>query len=228
MPDGPAPHYSGHRDRLRKRFIDAGGNALGDYELLEMLLFYTFPRGDTKPLAKDLIAQLGSLQAVFGSPLESLKCVKGVGPSTALFLKLIHVILLRIMKDTLMGKVVLQSWQQVVDYCQVAMAYLKEEQLRLLFLDQKNQLILDEIQSEGTINHTAIYPRKVIKRALELGASSLIMVHNHPSGDPTPSREDINITLKIKEAGLVMDIELHDHIIVGQGEYRSFKRMGFL
>ena len=228
MPDGPEAHYLGHRDRLRQRFLEAGPMALADYELLEMLLFHTFPRGDTKPLAKDLLAQLGNLQAVFGSPLESLKCVKGVGPSTALFLKLIHSLMLRAMKDTVMGKIVLQSWQQVIDYCQVAMAYLKEEQLRLLFLDQKNQLILDEIQNEGTVNHTAIYPRKVIKRALELGASSLIMVHNHPSGDPMPSRADIEITLKIKEAGSHMDISLHDHIVIGQGQYKSFKTMGFL
>lgn len=220
------PHYTGHRERLRQRFIESGGDALADYELLEMLLSYVFTRGDTKPLAKDLLKHFGSLPAVLGTPHDALGVVKGIGPSASLIIKLVHVLVKRSMKDELMGRIVLQSWQQVIDYCQTAMAFLQDEQLRLLFLDQKNQLIADEVQHEGTVNHTPIYPRKVVKRALDLGASALIMVHNHPSGDPMPSRADIDMTLKVREAAATMDIQLHDHIIIGQGKHVSLKSMG--
>lgn len=222
------PHHEGHRQRLRRRFVEVGPEALSDYELLEMVLFYVFPRGDTKPIAKDMLALLGGLSGVFGSPMSSLTCVPGVGVAAATMIKLVHTLMTRTMKTDIMGKIVLQTWQNVVDYCQAEMAFLKDEQLRLLFLDNKNQLIVDEVQHEGTVNHTAIYPRKVIKRALDLGASAIIMVHNHPSGDPMPSRADIDVTRKIQEAGALLGIKLHDHIIVGQGRHVSLKAMDLI
>lgn len=220
------PHYIGHRQRLRNRFLESKGDSLADYELLELLLFYAYPRIDTKPLAKELLKRFGSLQAVLGSPLSCLLDIKEISPSAQILLKLVHDLSLRAMKEDLKGRVVLQSWQQVLDYCHASMSFLKEEQFRLLFLDQKNQLMADEVQQKGTVNHTPVYPREVIKRALELGASALIMIHNHPSGDPTPSRSDIDMTLKVMEAGTALGIKVHDHVIIGQGKNLSFKAMG--
>lgn len=222
------PHYEGHRQRLRSRFLESQGDSLADYELLEFLLFYAYPRIDTKPLAKGLLKRFGSLQAVLGSPFSCLADMKEISSSAQILLKLVHTLSLRAMKESLKGRIVLQSWQQVLDYCQASMSFLKEEQFRLLFLDQKNQLIADEVQQKGTVNHTPVYPREVIKRALELSASALIMIHNHPSGDPTPSRSDIDMTLKVVEAGAALGIKVHDHVIIGQGKNLSFKVMGIL
>lgn len=218
----------GHRQRLRQRFDKKGEDACHDYELLELLLFTAIPRADVKPIAKDLLKKFGSLLGVFSATPSALKEIKGVGDSVVHSLKLTHTLIGRAIQQDLQGKTVLQSWQQVIDYCTARMAFSQQEQLRLLFLDQKNQLIADEVQQIGTVNHTPIYPREVIRRALEVNACALILVHNHPSGDPAPSRADIDLTLKIQEIGEQLGIKLHDHIVIGQGKHNSFKAMGIL
>lgn len=224
----PKPHHVGHRQRLKEKFNTRGESALHDYELLELLLFCAVPRADVKPLAKELLKKGGSLLGVFGSPAQALKEINGVGNSVVHVLKLVHSLIGRSMQENLQGKTVLQSWHQVIAYCTAQMSYNRQEQLRLLFLDQKNQLICDEVQQVGTVNHTPIYPREVMRRALEVNASALILVHNHPSGDPAPSRADIELTLKIQEIGMQLGIKLHDHIVIGKGKYNSFKAMGLL
>lgn len=222
------PHHLGHRQRLKQKFDAKGESAFHDYELLELLLFSVIPRTDVKPIAKDLLKEFGSLLGVFSATPMALKKVKGVGDAVVHVLKLTHTLIGRSIQQDLLGKTVLQSWQQVIDYCTARMAFSQQEQLRLLFLDQKNQLIVDEVQQIGTVNHTPIYPREVMRRALEVNACALILVHNHPSGDPSPSRADIDLTLKIKEIGDQLGIKLHDHIIIGQGKHNSFKTMGIL
>lgn len=222
------PHHVGHRQRLKEKFDNRGESALYDYELLELLLFCAIPRADVKPIAKQLLMKFGSLLGVFGAPPKALKEIKGVGDSVIHVLKLIHSLLGRSIQENLQGKIVLQSWHQVIEYCTVRMSYNQQEQLRLLFLDQKNRLIADEVQQVGTVNHTPIYPREVMRRALEVNASALILVHNHPSGDSSPSRADIELTLKIQEIGAQLGIKLHDHIVIGQGKHNSFKAMGIL
>ena len=222
------PHYVGHRQRLKEKFNTKGEQALHDYEMLELLLFCAIPRTDVKPIAKDLLTRYGSLLGVFGASLQTLKEIKGVGDSVIHIIKLVHMLIGRSMQENLQGKTVLQSWHQVIEYCSARMSYHQQEQLRLLFLDQKNQLISDEVQQVGTVNHTPIYPREVMRRAIEVNASALILVHNHPSGDPSPSRADIELTLKIQEIGNQLGIRLHDHIVIGKGKHTSFKAMGLL
>ncbi|WP_052045899.1 RadC family protein [Candidatus Paracaedibacter symbiosus] len=222
------PHHVGHRQRLKAKFDRRGEAAFHDYELLELLLFYAIPRVDVKPIAKDLLTKCGSLLGVFGASAQTLKEVKGAGESVVHILKLVHTLIGRSMQENLQGKTVLQSWHQVIEYCTARMSYNQQEQLRLLFLDQKNQLISDEVQQVGTVNHTPIYPREVMRRALEVNASALILVHNHPSGDPAPSKADIELTLKIQEIGAQLGIKLHDHIVIGKGKHNSFKAMGLL
>ncbi len=219
----PKPHYAGHRDRLRERFVQVGAEALADYELLELLLFRAIPRADTKPLAKALIARFGSFAEVLGAPAHLLAEVKGVGPAVALEIKIAAAAAERMLKSTIRGRQVLTSWSAVIDYCRAAMAFETREQFRILFLDKKNALIADEVQQTGTVDHTPVYPREVVRRALELSATAIILVHNHPSGDPTPSRADIDMTRLIVESAKPLGISVHDHIIVGKTGHASLK-----
>jgi len=222
------PHYHGHRQRLKYRFLKTGAGALQDYELLELLLFLAVPRRDVKPLAKVLISKFGGFSEVITAEPARLKEVKGIGENAIIAFKLVREGAIKLSQDKILGKPVIGSWQALIDYCKMAMTHLKKEQFRILYLNRKNILISDELQQEGTVDHTPVYPREVIKRALELGASALILVHNHPSGDPTPSRDDIEMTKEIVEAGKKLDVLVHDHIIVGKGNYSSFKSLGLL
>ncbi len=222
------PHYQGHRDRLRTRFSHTGGEALPDYELLELILFRSIPRRDVKPLAKELIKRFGSFAQVLGAPLARLTEVKGVGASVAEDLKIIEAAAKRLAKGEVAKRPILSSWASVIDYCRAAMAFAEKEQFRLLFLDKRNGLIADEVQQSGTVDHTPVYTREVIKRALELSASAIILVHNHPSGDPTPSPADIRVTREIMEIAKPMGIEVHDHIIVGRDGHASLKGLGLM
>ncbi|PSM19612.1 DNA repair protein RadC [Nitratireductor sp. StC3] len=223
VPRAGKPHYSGHRERLRERLRDGGQAALAEYELLELLLFRSIPRADTKPVAKALIGRFGSFAEVLGAPEHLLREVQGVGPAVAFDLKLVAAAAERMLKGRIRGRQVLTSWSDVIDYCRAAMAFEPREQFRILFLDKKNALIADEVQQQGTIDHTPVYPREVVKRALELSATALILVHNHPSGDPTPSRADIEMTRMVVESAKPLGIAVHDHIIVGKNGHASLK-----
>lgn len=227
-PDDAPPHHLGHRDRLRQRFLDAGDSALPDYELLELLLFRSIPQRDVKPLAKQLIQYFGSFAEVIGAPVSRLREVKGVGESVALDLKIVEAALKRTMKGQVAKKPVLSSWSSVIDYCRLAMAFAEREQFRILFLDKKNALIADEVQQTGTVDHTPVYPREVMRRALELSATALILVHNHPSGDPTPSGADMRMTRELVDIAKPLGIAIHDHIIVGRDGHASFKGLGLI
>jgi DNA repair protein RadC len=218
-----APHYHGHRERLRDRFREAGADALSDYELLEMVLFRALPRRDVKPLAKALIVKFGSFAEAVHAPELRLKEVSGLGDSAITEIKLIAATASRIAKGQLKQKTVLSSWSSVIDYCRAAMAFADKEQFRILFLDKRNQLIADELQQVGTVDHTPVYPREVVKRALELSATAIILVHNHPSGDPTPSTADIQMTKSIMAISSPLGISVHDHIIVGKNGHASLK-----
>lgn len=217
------PHYAGHRERLRERFRATGPDSLADYELLELLLYRSIPRADTKPLAKALLARFGSLPEVLGAPLRLLQEVEGVGPAVAFELKLVSAFAERMLKSEIKGRRILSSWNQVIDYCRAAMAFEPREQFPILFLDKKNALMADEVQQTGTVDHTPVYPREVVRRALELSATAIVLVHNHPSGDPTPSRADIEMTKTIAETAKPLGIALHDHIIIGRHGHASLK-----
>ncbi|MCQ1572570.1 DNA repair protein RadC [Neorhizobium galegae] len=219
----PGAHYHGHRERLKTKYREHGDTGLADYEILELLLFRSIPRRDTKPLAKTLIARFGTLAGVLGAPLGLLQEVKGVGEAVALDLKLVATVGHRMLKSELRGKQVLSSWSSVIDYCHAIMAYEPREQFRILFLDKRNALIADEVQGHGTVDHTPVYPREVVRRALELSATALILVHNHPSGDPTPSRADIDMTKTIVDTAKPLGITVHDHIIIGKDGHVSLK-----
>jgi len=219
------PHYHGHRERLRERFHAAGPDALSDYELLEMALFAAIPRRDTKPLAKALLKKFGSFAEVVHAPEARLREVDGIRDASVNQLKLIAAAADRIAKGEIRRNVALSSWDEVIGYCRSSMAFADKEQFRLLFLDKRNQLIADEVQQTGTVDHTPVYPREVIKRALELSATALILVHNHPSGDPTPSQADIQMTKAIVEIAKPLGIAVHDHIIVGKNGHASLKGM---
>src|SRR5215510_7658016 len=225
MTEGPetSPHYHGHRERLRERFRDAGAEAVSDYELLELLLFRAIPRRDVKPLAKNLIATFGSFAEVISAPIARLAKVEGLGSTAITELKLVHAAASRLARGQLRKRPVLSSWSNVIDYCRTTMAFAEKEQFRVLFLDKRNQLIVDEVQQTGTVDHTPVYPREVVKRALELSATALILVHNHPSGDPTPSGADIEMTRTIIEVAKPLGIAVHDHIIVGRDGHASLK-----
>jgi DNA repair protein RadC len=223
-----APHYHGHRERLRTRFREAGADALADYELLEAVLFLAIPRGDQKPLAKALIATFGSFAEVISAPPSRLAEVKGVGPAVISTLKIVQAAAGRLAKGEVKRRPALSSWSAVLDYCRTAMAFADKEQLRVLFLDKRNQLVADEVQQTGTVDHTPVYPREVVKRALELSATAVILVHNHPSGDPTPSHADIQMTRQIQEIAKPLGISLHDHIIVGKEGHASLKGLGLI
>lgn len=222
------PHYLGHRQRLRERLHKGGADALPDYELLELLLFLAIPRGDVKPLAKRLLDRFGSLAATLGADAKELAEIDGVGEATIHALKLVQAAGIRLGREEVMSRPVIGNWRQLLSYCRASMAHSKIEQFRLLFLDRKNALIADEVQQRGTVDHTPVYPREVVKRALELNASALIMVHNHPSGDPTPSKADIEMTREVREAAERLGITLHDHVIISRSGHNSFKSLGLL
>jgi DNA repair protein RadC len=220
------PH--GHRRRLREKLLTRGADALADYELLEMLLFFAQPRGDTKPLAKAVINRFGSFAAVLTAPTHELFATPGLGEHAVAAFRLVQGAALRLARAEAAARPVLNNWERLMDYLNAALAREKVEQFRILFLDNRNQLIADEVQGRGTVNHTPVYPREVVKRALELHATALILVHNHPSGDPTPSREDVEMTAEVKEAARLLGIVVHDHVIVGHGRWVSLRREGLM
>ena len=223
------PHYLGHWQRLRKRFLDGGPDALPDYELLELLLYLGKGRGgDMKRLAKDMLKRFGSFGDVLAAEPERLREFDGVGEVTVTAFKTVQASALRLARSQVLKRPTLASWSALLEYCNASMAYRKKEQLRVLFLDRKNVLIADEVQQEGTVDHTPVYPREVMRRALELEASAVILVHNHPSGDPTPSAADIEMTRQVADAGAKLGIALHDHVVVGRGRHASFKSLGLL
>ncbi len=226
---GRLPSYiAGHRKRLRHRFRDTGGAGVQDYELLELILFGAVQRQDMKPLAHALLKEFGDLNRVISAPIPRLKEVKGVDEAVVTALKIIEIAAQRMARSRVMQRPVLSSWDALLDYCHTAMAHRETESFRVLYLDRKNVLIADEEQARGTVDHVPVYPREVVKRALELNASALILVHNHPSGDPTPSPADIAMTTQIEQAAGVLGLTLHDHLIVGKSREVSFKAAGYL
>ena len=222
------PHYLGHRERLRRRFREAGADALPDYELLELILFRAVPRRDTKPLAKAILAQFGTYAEALYAPEERLKEVPGLGEAAITEIKLVRAAALRLVRGEVLERPVLASWSQVLDYCRASMGFEAKEQFRILFLDKRNQIIADEVQQKGTVDHTPVYVREVVKRALELSATAIVLVHNHPSGDPTPSRADIEMTKQIVSSAKNLGIVVHDHIIVGKQGHASFRGLGLI
>jgi DNA repair protein RadC len=226
--DAGKPHYLGHRERLSRRFREAGPDALPDYELLELILFRAAPRRDTKPLAKALIARFGTFAEALNAPEELLREVPRIGEAAITELKLVRAAALRLMRGEVLERPVLSSWAQVLDYCHASMGFASKEQFRILFLDKRNQIIADEVQQTGTVDHTPVYVREVVKRALELSATAIVLVHNHPSGDPTPSRADIEMTRQIVAAAKPLGVLVHDHIIVGKQGHASLKGLGLI
>ena len=223
------PSYiADHRARLRTRFRDGGATALPDYELLELVLFRAIPRQDVKPLARLLMDTFGDFNRVITATPARLGMVKGVGDAVITELKIVEAAAQRMMRARVMNRPILSSWDALVDYCHTAMAHRETEQFRILFLDRKNVLIADEEQAKGTVDHVPVYPREVVKRALELNASAIILVHNHPSGDPTPSESDITMTLQVQDAAQVLGLILHDHLIIGKSRELSFRSQGYL
>jgi DNA repair protein RadC len=226
---GKLPSYiADHRKRLRSRFMEGGATAMPDYELLELVLFRAIPRQDVKPLARLLLETFGDFNRVISAVPARLMMVKGVGEAVVQELKIIEASAQRLMRAKVMNRPILSSWDALVDYCHTAMSHRETEQFRILFLDRKNVLIADEEQAKGTVDHVPVYPREVVKRALELNASALILVHNHPSGDPTPSDADIQMTAQIQDAAHVLGITLHDHLIIGKSRELSFRAQGYL
>lgn len=222
------PHYSGHRQRLRERFLKNGPEGLQEYELLELLLFMAIPRRDVKPLAKALLKRFGSFSDLMNAPVEELVRMEGVSENTATALKIVTASAQNFLKSDLIQKPVLNNWTRLMDYCQATMAHETREHFRILFLNKKNELIADEIQGSGTVDHTPAYPREIMKRALELGATALILMHNHPSGDPKPSEADILMTEKIILAAEPFSITIHDHIIISRNGYTSMRNEGLI
>jgi len=222
------PHYHGHRDRLRERLLERGGGSLADHEVLEFLLFGAQPRGDTKPLAKVLLARFGSLARVLTAEPAALAQVKGMGTASIAALKIVTQAAERLAREEAMAGDVISSWDKLLAYCRQKMAHEKVEQFRLLFLDKRNRLIADEVQQQGTIDHTPVYTREVMKRALELGAAALILVHNHPSGEAEPSAADIAMTEELAGAATKLGIVIHDHLVIGRAGHASFRSLGLL
>jgi DNA repair protein RadC len=223
--EAPIADHSGHRQRLRERFRKGGDDTVPDYELLELVLFRALPRRDTKSIAKKLLARFGSFAEVVNAPEPRLKELQDVGDSVVTELKLIRAAALRLVRTEAVQRPVLSSWKQVLDYLRAAQSYEHREQFRILFLDKRNRLITDEVQGHGTVDHTPVYVREVVKRALELSATAIILVHNHPSGDPTPSRADIDMTKQIVASAAPLRIAVHDHIIVGREGHASLKAL---
>ncbi len=229
-PDGASdtPHYHNHRARLRQRFMRDQGASMEDYELLELVLTQLIPRRDVKPLAKSLLDRFGSFAAVIAAPPETLQAVPQLGQATVVGLKVVQAAALRLTRQEVMNSNVIGSWDKLIGYCNAVLAREPVEQVRVLLLDRKNKLIADELQHQGTVDQTPLYPREVVKRALDRGASAIILVHNHPSGDPTPSQQDIDSTRELKEATTRLGIALHDHVIIGRSDYFSFRATGLL
>ena len=226
---GKLPSYLGdHRKRLRARFRQGGASAMPDYELLELVLFRAIPRRDVKPLARTLLDELGDFNRVISASPDRLRRISGVGDAVVQELKIVEAAAHRLARAKIMNSHIISSWDAVLDYCHTVMAHRDTEQFRVLFLDRKNVLIADEEQGSGTVDHVPVYPREVVKRALELNASSLILVHNHPSGDPTPSDDDIAMTSQIADAASALSITLHDHLIIGRSRELSFKSQGLI
>lgn len=222
------PHHTGHRKRLRERFLKSGSESLADYELLEMILFPAKPMGDVKPLAKALLAKFGSFGQVLHAETGELAKVEGVGEAAITAIKVAKAAAERLLKEEIAERTVVKSWTQLLDYCRIHIGHSQNEEFHVLFLNNKLELIVSERQQKGTINHTPVYPREVVKRALELGASSMILVHNHPSGDVTPSKADVDVTRQIIDAARSMGIEVHDHLIIGAKKHFSFKSKGLI
>lgn len=213
---------------MRSRFRDGGASALQDYELLELFLFNSIPRRDVKPIAKDLMRVFGNIGEVCAAPRHRLTEIKGVGEKTALDLGLLHTISAHMSRESVLGRPVLSSWNALLDYCRTAMQFEPVEQFRVLFLDRKNRLIADEVLGKGTIDRAPVYPREIVKRGLALEASAIILAHNHPSGDPTPSQSDIDMTFMIVETCNAVGISVHDHLVIGREEIASFKMLGLM
>lgn len=222
---GKLPHFLGHRERLKTRFRESGADTFQDYELLELILFQALPRRDTKPIAKALLDRFGSFSEVLAAPEARLREIDGIGEAAAQYLKVLLATAQRFARDPIRKKTILDSWAAVVDYCRAVMAFEEVERFRILFLDKKNQLIADEVQQSGTVDHTPVYPREVVKRALEVSATAVILVHNHPSGDPTPSQADIQMTKSVIEIAKPLGIEVHDHLIVGKTGHASLRSL---
>ena len=223
--DAASPH-SGHRERLRERFLQGGAEAMPDYEMLELVLFAALPRRDTKPQAKALIARFGSFAEVIAAKRERLKEIPGAGEAVVSQLKIVEAAAQRLARGKVMGRPALSSWAALLDYCMAAMARSQNEEFRVLFLDRKNVLLADEVQPRGTVDHAPVYPREIVRRALEHGAGAIILVHNHPSGDPTPSRADIDMTREIAAAAKALKIAVHDHLVIGRGRPCQFQVAG--
>jgi len=222
------PHYHGHRQRLRERFLATGGEGMPDYELLELVLAIAIPRSDVKPLAKSLLAEFKNFNGVITAEPATLGRVKGMGDVSVAALKVVQAAAVRLARGEIMERPLVSSWDQLLDYCMAAMGHEKVEQTRILFLDKRNRLIADERQNTGTIDHTPLYPREIVKRALEIGATAFILVHNHPSGDATPSHADIEMTKEVQEAAAKLGITLHDHLIISREGPASFRSLGLL
>jgi DNA repair protein RadC len=228
QPPFPTTGPAGHRARMRQRVLAHGADSLADYEILEVLLYGAFRTGDTKPLAKALINRFGSFAGVLAAPLQELMTCRGIGPHSIVLIKIVQAAALALARAQIAEQPVLNNRERLMDYLNAVLAREKIEQFRVLFLDTRNRLIADEAQARGTVNHTPVYPREVVRRALELHATALILVHNHPSGDPTPSMDDIDMTDEIRIAAGALGIALHDHIIVGNGRSTSFREEGLL
>lgn len=222
------PHFVGHRERLRERFRRGGSTALNDYEFLELILFRAMPRRDVKPIAKALMARFGSFAEVLAARPERLDEVAGLGDSAITELKIVEAAARRLAQSSIEKRRNLGSTSAVIDYCRTAMAFIDHEEFRILFLDKKNQLLADEIQGIGTVDHAPVYPREIMRRALELSATALILVHNHPSGDPSPSTADIAMTVQIASLATAMSIVVHDHLIIGRQGHASFRALKLL
>ena len=222
------PHYKSHRERLRQRFLKSDPESFPDYELLELLLFHSIERVDVKPLAKQLLGDFKSFSGVLAASEERLTRYPRINERTAAHFKAVREAARRLLRAEIADRPVISSWTQLIDYCRASMADEQTERFRILYLNRKNMLIADEVQQRGTVDHTPVYPREVIKRALELGATALILVHNHPSGDPTPSRADIEMTHEVRDAADKLGISVYDHVIVGKGTANSFKALGLL
>ncbi len=217
-----------HRKRLRERFLVGGPDAMPDYELLELVLFRAIPRRDVKPLCRHLLEHFGDFNRVVSAPVERLKEVSGVGDAVILELKIVEAASHRLARSRILDRHVISNWESIIDYCHTTMAHRETEQFRILFLDRKNVLIADEEQARGTVDHVPVYPREVVKRALELNASALILVHNHPSGDPSPSDADVAMTHQIEQAAAALGLTVHDHLIIGKSTELSFRASGYL
>ena len=220
--------HAGHRERLRSRFIKTGADSLQDYEMLEMLLFYAIPRRDVKVIAKEMLRSFGSVQRVMAADISDLIKIKGITENSAVLIKAVYSVSQLMLKEEVQGRSIINSWDKLMDYCHVSMAYEKKEQFRVLYLNKKNELIADEVQQVGTVDHTPVYPREIVKGALDKGATAIILVHNHPSGDSMPSNSDIDMTRDIIKAASSMNIVVHDHIIISKGDATSFKALGLL